>query len=294
MNIKKAALKVVEIIATLFLIGVGLFALYVILIIFVYTPVTVPTTSMLPGIQAGDKIIVEKVSGGARLYDIFEAAAGKRTDIRRTPHWRRFRRDDVLVFNFVHRGSWDTLTMNYHVHYIKRCIAAPGDTVAISSFRYIVNGDTLSRYPEPDLFARSYPPDSVCRAENLRGYMADVSDTLDRWTIRDFGPLVVPCAGMTLPLDPANFRRYRQIIERETEASLEYADSIVRLDGNPLTRYTFRENYYFMAGDNALASMDSRYWGLVPEDFIVGRAAFIWWSANDNGIQWRRIFKSVK
>ena len=67
MNIKKAALKVAEIIATLFLIGVGLFVLYVILIIFVYTPVTVPTTSMLPGIQAGDKIIVEKVSGGARL-----------------------------------------------------------------------------------------------------------------------------------------------------------------------------------------------------------------------------------
>ena len=68
----------------------------------------------------------------------------------------------------------------------------------------------------------------------------------------------------------------------------------VWLGDSVLTAYTFTEDYYFMAGDNAVASMDSRYWGLVPEDFIVGRAVFTVWSKNSDGIQWQRILRPVE
>lgn len=271
-----------------------LFLLWLFCLVFVYASFTIPTDSMQPGIKPGDVVFVEKVSTGARLFDILGAAKGDTVGIWRMPGWRKFKRGDVLVFNFVHRSSWDTIAMNVRTYYIKRCIGAPGDTVAIAGFVYTVNGDTLRRYPSPREFERYYPADSVGRADRVRGYMADLSDTIDNWTIRDYGPLVVPARGMTLPVDTVTFRRYRQIIERETGQKVERHDGAVWLGGSPLESYTFKENYYFMAGDNALASMDSRYWGLVPEEFIVGRAGMIIWSKNRNGIQWKRIFNLVK
>lgn len=61
-----------------------------------------------------------------------------------------------------------------------------------------------------------------------------------------------------------------------------------------MMKYTFSDNYYFMAGDNVAESMDSRYWGLVPEDFIVGRAVMVIWSKNRSGVQWKRILKLIE
>ena len=271
-----------------------LFLLWLFCLLFVYATFTIPTDSMQPVIKPGDTVLVDKLSTGARLFDIAGAARGDSVGIWRIPGWRRFRRGDVLVFNFVHDGSWDTLAMDVRTYYIKRCIAAPGDTVAISGYRYTVNGDTLRRYPEPQVFEQLYPDDAALRAERLRGYMADLSDTIDNWTIRDYGPLIVPAKGMTLPIDTVTFRRYRQMIERETGRSVVRRRGRVWLGDTVLTAYTFSENYYFMGGDNALGSMDSRYWGLVPEDFIVGRAVLTVWSKNRNGTEWKRILRPIK
>lgn len=271
-----------------------LFLLWLFCLVFVYASFTIPTDSMQPGIKPGDVVFVEKVSTGARLFDILGAAQGDTVSIWRMPGWRKFRRGDVLVFNFVHRDSWDTIAMNVRKYYIKRCIAVPGDTVAITGFLYTVNGDTLRRYPSPQEYERYYPDDSTGRADRVRGYMADLSDTIDNWTLRDYGPLVVPARGMTLSIDTVTFRRYRQIIEHETGKKIGRHDGAVWLGDEPLDCYTFKENYYFMAGDNALSSMDSRYWGLVPEEFIVGRAGMIIWSKNRNGIQWKRLFKLIR
>ena len=271
-----------------------LFLLWLFCLLFVYASFTIPSDSMQPVIKPGDTVVVDKLSTGARLFDIAGAARGDSVGIWRMPGWRRFRRGDVLVFNFVHRDSWDTIAMNVRTYYIKRCIAVPGDTVAIRGFVYTVNGDTLRRYATPEEFGRLYPDDAALRAERRRGYMADLSDTIDNWTIRDYGPLVVPARGMTLPVDTVTFRRYRQMIERETGRGVTRRDGRVWLGDSVLTAYTFREDYYFMAGDNAVASMDSRYWGLVPEDFIVGRAVLTVWSKNSDGIQWQRILRPVK
>lgn len=292
---RKRAIAIAERVAVNVLFAAScLFLLWLFCLVFVYASFTIPTDSMQPGIRPGDVVVVEKVSTGARLFDIVGTAGGDSVGIWRTPGWRRFKRGDVLVFNFVHTGSWDTIRMNVFKYYIKRCIAAPGDTLSIRDFAYEVNGKRLPGYPDKEFFEIYYPDDSTGRAERVRGYMADLSDTIDNWTLRDYGPLLVPAKGMTLPIDTVTFRRYRQIIEFETGQSVARRDGRVWLGKRPLTEYTFRENYYFMAGDNAVASMDSRYWGLVPEDFIVGRAVMKVWSSDRSGIKWNRILTPVK
>lgn len=250
---------------------------------------------MAPTIIPGDRVTVDKVITGARFLDIRRAAAGDSTRVWRTLRLRQLRRGDVMVFNFPHRNTWDSITMRWDQYYIKRCVAAPGDTFRIVDFNYITNSDTLPRKFTAEQLRSLAPDDSTARAENMRGYMADVSDTLDRWTIRDFGPVVLPRRGMTIDITPANIRHYRQPIEWETGKKIALTDSTITLGGDPLSSYRFRENYYFMAGDNSLHSTDSRYWGPVPEPFIVGRALFIWWSEDKQTgkIRWNRIFKSL-
>lgn len=278
-----------------FSVGVGLYVAYVLILVFVIASFTIPTTSMSPTIIPGDRVTVDKVVTGARLLDIRSAAAGDSTKVWRTLRMRPLRRGDVMVFNFPHRDSWDTITMRWNQYYIKRCVAAPGDTFCIADFNYIANSDTLRRKISAEQLRRLAPDDSTARAENMRGYMADVGDSIDRWTIRDFGPIILPRRGMTIDIDPSNIRRYRQMIEWETGKKIAVTDSTVALDGSPIDSYQFRENYYFMAGDNSLHSTDSRYWGPVPEAFIVGRALFVWWSEDkETGkVRWNRIFKGL-
>lgn len=295
---KRRVLKVAERVATvvswLVIAAAGLFALYVVGISCVYSAFTIPSDSMQPGIIPGDKVIVDKIVTGARFFSITKAARGERVNVRRSPRLRALKRGDVIVFNFVHRGSWDSIAMDWKKYYIKRCIAMPGDSLSISGFRYIVNGDTLGGYPGPEVFERYYPADSAGRADRVRGYMVDLSDSIDCWTVRDFGPLLIPEKGMTVAIDSTNLHRYRQIIEWESGKRAQLTAAGPTLGGEPLRQYTFAGNYYFATGDNAVASLDSRYWGLVPEDFIVGRAAFICWSERNGKIKWNRIFKRIR
>ena len=291
---KKVLMKVADWIANLIIAGFILLVVWMLLLIFVYFSVTVPTGSMMPTVMPGDRIIVDKLSTGGRIYRIFDAAAGMEPEISRVPGWSRFGRNDIIVFNFPHMHSWDTIAMNYHRFYLKRAIAGPGDTLRISGFRYIVNSDTLGGYPSPAQFRCYFPDDSTARADTLRGYMADRADTVDRWTIRDFGPLVIPGRGLTMTLDARKAHRYRQPIEWETGRAVSWRGDSVWLGDSLVDSYTFTENYYFAAGDNAVGSLDSRYWGLVPEPYIVGRARFVWWSERDGRIRWNRFLKLLK
>lgn len=293
LNYKKIVLKVIDVACRLVISAGALVALYLFCISVVYSSFTIPSDSMQPEIVPGDIVLVDKIVTGSRFFDFYKAARGEKVEVWRSPSLRKIKRGDVIVFNFVYRNSWDTISMNWPRYYIKRAIGIPGDTVAISRFRYIVNSDTLKGYASERVFRNYYPDDSTARAENLRGYMCDVSDSIDRWTIRDFGPLTVPAKGMTLTLTPQDARRYRKIIEWESGKSLGIDSSGVSLGGKPVKEYTFSENYYFAAGDNAVASLDSRYWGLVPEPFVVGRAAFIWWSERNDKIKWDRILKRI-
>lgn len=267
---------------------------YVVLQVFVVTSFRIPSDSMTPALVPGDRIWVDKLSGGARLFDLLGAAAGREVSIHRMPGWRKFRRGDVLVFNFPYgAGRWDSIALDVMKYYVKRCIAVPGDTLEIRGGWYRIRGvdGTLGNRAAQQEIAQL--PDSGGGNVVMETY--PWSKQLG-WTVKEFGPLVVPRRGQTMQMDSTACLLYHTLISWEQKRPL-HTDSLGRvlLGDSLISRYTFRENYYFVGGDKARNSQDSRYWGLLPEPYIVGRAWRVWWSVDADGrTRWRRVMKRVE
>ncbi len=120
-----------------------------------------------------------------------------------------------------------------------------------------------------------------------------------RWSQDNYGPIWIPQKGATVALTPDNLPLYRRIIEVYEGHTLEVDGKEIRIDGVPATDYTFAMDYYWMMGDNRHNSADSRFWGFVPEDHIVGKASFVWLSLEagksfPSNIRWRRLFRKVR
>lgn len=114
------------------------------------------------------------------------------------------------------------------------------------------------------------------------------------WTADNFGPLWIPNEGATVDLTLENLPLYRRAIDLYEDNDLEVRDGKIFINGKETTTYTFKQDYYFMMGDNRHNSADSRMWGFVPHDHIVGKAVMVWFSKDPNGgIRWNRIFSFV-
>lgn len=119
------------------------------------------------------------------------------------------------------------------------------------------------------------------------------------WTRDNFGPLWIPKKGATIDLNERNLALYSRCIRNYENNTLEVKDGQVYINGKPEKTYTFKYDYYFMMGDNRHNSADSRSWGFVPEDHIVGKPILIWLSLDkdrslfDGGIRWNRLFRMV-
>ena len=114
------------------------------------------------------------------------------------------------------------------------------------------------------------------------------------WTQDNFGPLYIPQKGATIDLTTENLPLYRRIIEKYEGHKLEVTDGQIFIDGEKRDNYTFAMDYYWMMGDNRHNSADSRFWGFVPEDHIVGKASFIAFSMGEEGIRWNRLFRKIR
>lgn len=113
------------------------------------------------------------------------------------------------------------------------------------------------------------------------------------WTVDNYGPLVIPKKGSTIDLSADNLIRYQRCIEVYEGNKFETRDGKIFINGIEAKTYTFKLNYYWMMGDNRHNSLDSRYWGYVPEDHVVGKASLIWFSW-EHGPRWKRLFNAIK
>ena len=118
-------------------------------------------------------------------------------------------------------------------------------------------------------------------------------DTASHWSADNFGPIEIPKKGKSIALTPDNLKRYQRCIEVYEGNTLENKSGKYFLNGIESSSYTFKMNYFFMMGDNRHQSLDSRYWGFVPEDHVVGKASLIWFSW-EGGPRWKRLFSGIK
>jgi signal peptidase I len=118
------------------------------------------------------------------------------------------------------------------------------------------------------------------------------------WTRDNYGPIWIPAKGESIDLTLQNLPVYERPIRTYEGNKLEVKDGKIFINDKETTKYTFKMDYYWMQGDNRHNSLDSRYWGFVPEDHIVGKPIFIWWSSDPDrkgfgGIRWNRLFRFV-
>lgn len=177
-------------------------------------------------------------------------------------------------------------------NYIKRCVAIAGDTLQVKGDTVYVNG-ALSPIPAHLIIE---PLADIPVTDATFPHRSD----LYPWTHVNYGPIWVPKAGVTVPLTLHNLPLYERIIKNYELNTLEVRDSTIYINNEPATQYTFRMDYYFMMGDNRDNSLDSRYWGFLPEDHIEGKASFIWLSITqgknifNGGLRWNRMFERIK
>ena len=236
-------------------------------------------------------------------------------------------------------------------HYVKRCVALPGDTLSVKDGLVYIDGVQQEVYPGIQLTYRvttdghkinpkiidnlslnvgelfydsripGYPAmpltaqmlEKVKALSNVVEVVPNIDvwpSTMDsylmifpftentHWTRDFFGPLWVPEKGATVTLDAESLPFYERIIRDYEHNDLSVSNDKIYINGEEAKEYTFKQDYYFMMGDNRHNSLDSRYWGFVPEDHIVGKPSVIWLSTDrdrkfPNNIRWKRFLKFV-
>lgn len=280
-------------------VGKGAILFFIIIIltilmkVFLFASFKVPTPSMEPVIMSGDHILVNKLILGPRIYENIGFLRGKNTKMKRIRGLRKIKRNDVLVFDFPYKTP-DKITQGGNLFYVKRCVAIPGDTLYIENGMYKVKGvqEALGCASRQKELAAM---DELSFRDDLRNVFPQDS-TFFHWTIKGFGPLYVPAKGDKIKIDGTSILLYKNLIEYESGTIVSIKNGMIYLGDSILKNYQFQQDYYFMAGDLVHDSQDSRYWGLLPEDLIIGKATIVWKSEdmNTGKYRWSRFLKIIK
>lgn len=248
-----------------------LYGLWLLMRACVFDYFTIPTASMYPTLRPGDKVIVNKLLMGARIYTRFDfSTQGQELASFRMKGVRSVQHNDIVVFNYpVHD---DRICFIINKNMCKRVVAVPGDSLRVVDGHYRNNHFAGALGLESMQKRLMGTPDSMMYGIVLDAYPFDGHVG---WKIRQFGPMYIPRAGDVIHLTPRDAVIYRRMLEWESGKKItwDWGRNVVYADGKPIRRHVFRHNYYFCAGDNVLDSDDSRYWGLVPEEYIIGIVA---------------------
>jgi signal peptidase I len=255
----------------------------------------IPTASMRNTILPGDFILVNRAA-----YSLYTPRFIPLTNIKipwiNLINISKPRVNDIIVFQFP--GYEDEINSDENIDFIKRIIGIPGDTIQIINKLVYVNGKKLS-----------LPPTALVYSNHIvqKGIKDDrIFPEGENWNIDNYGPIVVPKKGMTIQINSENINKWKLPIDREfNNYAVSVEGTVVNINGEPQRKYTFKNNYYFVMGDNRDDSMDSRFWGFVPYDNIIGKAFIIYWSIGYNNptvrhfnilnsIRWDRILRPIR
>ena len=234
---------------------------------FVVEAFRIPTSSMENTIRTGDFLFVNKFIYGAETPK-FVPFTGIEIPHFRLPALMHPHRGDVIVFEYP--GDRDETKPPRSINYIKRCIATAGDTLVIQNKTVFVNG---REFLSPPQAPQTHPSDFMPREA-----MESIFPKGSSFNPDYYGPIIVPYKGMVVDISGATLDQWKTFIEREHHHVSLMPNGFVYIDGTPTTVYIVERDYLFMMGDNRDNSLDSRFWGFVPEENIIGKAMLVYWS----------------
>ena len=221
---------------------------------FVVGAIRVPSGSMENALLPGDCVLINKLVYGPRTPEKLPFSEAKFPELR-IPGLRKIARGDVIVFSFP--GEADGSAPDEPVYFVKRCVALGGDKIEIRDGTCYVNEEALR--------------------EPVSGNAGQGA------TAGRFPPAIVPARGDSVTLTSANFSLWENLIRREGHDIRCGERSGVTIDGIPANKYGFEKNYLFVLGDNRDRSYDSRAWGFLPEENVIGEAMMVYWSSPGDG-----------
>lgn len=243
---------------------------------FVVDAFKIPTGSMKNTLLEGDFLLVNKVA-----YSIstphqvpFFGKRLSRTELFSTgkPEF-----NDVIAFE-IPANYYDPALEDFSV-LIKRIVGLPGDTIELKDQILYINHKIYRNPSYIKLNLNEIPIEKVNK--NLFPYN-------NKWSLENYGPIVIPKKGMEVELDPKNILLWQNAINIDHGKKVVSVEgTVININNQPIRKYVFTKDYYFVLGDNRKNSIDSRYFGYIPEEWIIGKAFMIYWSqlpVQSNGI----------
>lgn len=254
----------------------------------------IPTSSMENTLFAGDYVIVNKLFYGPKTPEILPFTSIEIPSLT-FPMISSIDRNEILVFEYP--NILKNNIIDDKANYIKRCVALPGDTLNIINRKLFVNGKDLKN-PLTIKFSRKQ---SRMFGVPNKSIFPNDSD----WNEDNYGPLLIPQKGDKIKISSRNLNRWIDVIKYENSGSeISLVNNDLYINSELINEYIFQKDYYFFLGDNRDESFDSRYWGFVPEEMIIGKPLLVYWSIDQGegaikqksfreSIRWERIGTKV-